>query len=333
MIKFVSDLLTVINSMFLFISTLALCAGFLLDLLLGDPTGWPHLVRGIGWLILVFERAFYSMRNKRLGGLFLVICVLSFSLTIPAVLLILFWKLSPWAFFVAETLFCWQLLALKSLKDESRIVYDRLVEGDLPAARSAVSMIVGRDTATLDESGVVRAAVETVAENASDGEIAPLFYLAFGGALFGLFYKSVNTMDSMIGYQNERYQEFGYYAAKLDDILNHLPSRLSALLMILAAWFCRYNTKNAFRIWWRDRNKHKSPNAAQTEAVLAGALDIQLGGEAHYSGRLHKKPTIGDANRPIEPNDILLSHRLLSAASFLMFFFALLIRGCLYVAL
>ncbi len=315
------------------LSTLALCVGFVLDVLLGDPQGWPHVVRGIGGLIAALEKVFYSMKNKRLGGALVVLFVLLICTTLPAVLLYVAWRLSPWAYFILEALLCWQLIALKSLKTESRKVYDELIKADLPAARKAVSMIVGRDTAALDEAGVTRAAVETVAENASDGVIAPLFYLALGGAVFGMFYKAVNTMDSMIGYKNERYLDFGRFAAKLDDCMNYLPSRLSALLMIIMARPCGLDRKKAYRIWKRDRRKHASPNSAQTEAVMAGALHVRLAGNAYYFGKLYEKPTIGDDLRPIEPGDILLSHRLLSAASVLMFLLALIVRGCLYAAL
>lgn len=319
--------------MLIALSTLGLCAGFVLDLFLGDPQGWPHIVRGIGGLIAALEKVFYLMRNKRFGGTLLVLSVLLVCTALPTALLSLAWRLSPWAYFALETLLCWQLIALKSLRAESRKVYDKLIKNDLPAARKAVSMIVGRDTAALDEEGVTRAAVETVAENASDGVIAPLFYLALGGAVFGMFYKAVNTMDSMIGYKNERYLDFGCFAARLDDCMNYLPSRLSALLMVAMARPCGLNAKSARRIWKRDRRKHASPNSAQTEAAMAGALHVRLAGNAYYFGKLHEKPYIGDDLRPIEPKDILLSHRLLYTASFLMFLLALAVRGCMYAAL
>ena len=228
---------------------------------------------------------------------------------------------------------CWQILALKSLKAESKKVYDELAKSDLPAARKAVSMIVGRDTTELDETGVTRAAVETVAENASDGVIAPLFYLSLGGAALGMLYKAINTMDSMIGYKNEKYMEFGRFAAKLDDAVNYLPARMSALLMLVMARLCGMDFKNARYIFKRDRYNHASPNSAQTEAVMAGALRVRLAGNAYYFGKLYEKPTIGDDLRPIEPKDILLAHRLLYASSFLMYLLALIIRGCMYAAL
>ncbi len=319
--------------MFLVCSTLALCLGFALDLLLGDPQGWPHVVRGIGRLVSTLESALYPMPNKRLSGALLAILVLLVCTVLPSLLLYAAWWLSPWAYLVLEAFFCWQVLALKSLKVESRKVYDALVIDNLPAARTAVSMIVGRDTAALDEADVTRATVETVAENASDGVIAPLFYLMLGGAVFGLAYKTVNTMDSMIGYKNERYIDFGRFAAKLDDIVNYLPARLSALLMIFMALPCGLNTKNACRIWKRDRRNHASPNSAQTESVIAGALGVRLAGDTYYFGKLYQKPTIGDDLRPVEPEDILRAHRLLNATSALMLIVVLLIRGGFYATL
>ena len=194
-------------------------------------------------------------------------------------------------------------------------VYARLEEGDLPAARKAVGRIVGRDTAALTEEGVTKAAVETIAENASDGEIAPLFWMALGGAPLALCYKAVNTMDSMVGYRNERYQYFGTAAAKLDDLANWLPARLSALLFLLLAPLAGMNGKGAWKIWRRDRRKHASPNSAQTEAAMAGILGVQLAGDAYYFGELHKKPTLGDDLRPIQPEDIPRANRLMLLAS------------------
>ena len=195
-------------------------------------------------------------------------------------------------------------------------VYPCLVSGDLPAARTAVSRIVGRDTQSLDEAGVAKAAVETVAENASDGVIAPLIFLAIGGAPLGMFYKAANTMDSMVGYKNDKYLYFGRAAARWDDILNFLPARLSGVLMCLGAVAAGYDGKNAWRIFRRDRKNHKSPNSAHTEAACAGALQLRLAGPSWYFGRLVDKPYIGDDQRPIEPLDILRSGRILYATAF-----------------
>ena len=224
--------------------------------------------------------------------------------------------LSPWLAFAAEALLCYQLLAAKSLRDESDKVYEALKAGDLPGARRAVSMIVGRDTERLDEAGVAKAAVETVAENASDGVIAPLIFLALGGAPLGMLYKAVNTMDSMVGYKNDRYLYFGRAAARLDDALNFLPARIAGVLMCLGGAAAGYDGKNAWRIFRRDRKRHKSPNSAHTEAACAGALQLQLAGPNYYFGQLVDKPTIGDDQRPVEALDILRAGRILYATAF-----------------
>ena len=224
--------------------------------------------------------------------------------------------LSPWLALAVESVVSYQLLATKSLAAESRKVYAALKTGDLDKARYAVSMIVGRDTDRLDEAGVTKAAVETVAENASDGVIAPLIFLAIGGAPLGMFYKAANTMDSMVGYKNDKYLYFGRAAAKWDDVLNFLPARISGVLMCLGAAAAGYDGKNAWRIFLRDRKKHKSPNSAHTEAACAGALQLQLAGPNWYFGKLVEKPTIGDDQRPPEPLDILRSGRVLYATAF-----------------
>ena len=206
---------------------------------------------------------------------------------------------------------CWQLLATKSLKDESMKVYKKLKRHDLQGSRKAVSMIVGRDTDVLDESGVTKATVETIAENTSDGVIAPMLYMAIGGAFLGWMYKSINTMDSMVAYKNERYLYFGRIPAYLDDVVNYIPARLSGLLMIAATFLVKLDGAHAFAIFKRDRYNHASPNSAQTEAVMAGALNVQLAGDAWYFGELHKKKTIGDDIRPIEAADIVRANKLL----------------------
>ncbi len=313
--------------------TLALLLGFGLDLLLGDPQGWPHLVRYYGKVIEGLEKLLYPMSNKRLGGVLLVIGTLILCAGIPVAVLWLAWKVSPWCYVAIGALLSWQCLAARSLRVESLRVYEVLKAGTLAEAQQAVGMIVGRDTAVLDEAGVTRAAVETVAENTSDGEVAPLFYMMLLGPAGGCFYKAVNTMDSMVGYRNERYERFGTCAARLDDVMNYIPARLSALLMIAAAALCRKDAKNAWRIWRRDRRKHASPNSAQTESVMAGTLRVRLAGDAVYGGVVHKKPYIGDDLRPIEAEDIRRSHALLYGTAWLMLLLTLLERMCLYAAL
>lgn len=232
-------------------------------------------------------------------------------MAVPGGILYLAYHLSFYLGLAVESFMCYQILATKSLKVESDRVYQELQSGDITRARKAVSMIVGRDTQNLTAEGVTKAAVETVAENTSDGVIAPLFYMVIGGAVLGFGYKAVNTMDSMVGYKNEKYQYFGTVAAKFDDVVNYIPARLSAWIMILAAAITHMDWKHAKKIFLRDRYNHKSPNSAQTESVMAGALDVQLAGDAWYFGKLCPKPTIGDAIQKIEPEDIRRSHTLL----------------------
>lgn len=289
---------------------LAVCVtGLVLDLIFGDPRWLYHPVRMIGALITLLEKGLRNIAGEdqkklQAAGAVLVFLVIVVSTAVPFLILKAADYLSPVAGYVIESFFCYQLLAVKSLRLESSRVYDKLVEEDLSGARKAVSMIVGRDTQSLDEEGVTKAAVETVAENTSDGIIAPLIYMMAGGAVLGFLYKAVNTMDSMIGYKNEKYLYFGRTAAKLDDLLNYIPARVSALLMIAASFFLGMSTSGAWKIYRRDRRKHASPNAAQTEAVCAGALKVQLAGNAYYFGKLYEKETIGDAIRPVEAKDI-----------------------------
>lgn len=247
----------------------------------------------------------------------LVFIVATASTAVPFFLLYFAYRWSIGLGMLAESFMCYQLFAVKSLRTESDKVYHALKEEGLKEGRQAVSMIVGRDTERLSEKGVVKAAVETVAENTSDGVIAPMFYMIVGGAALGFAYKAVNTMDSMVGYKNERYLYFGTAAARLDDGMNYIPSRISAWLMIAAAYLCGMDGKGARRIYKRDRKNHKSPNAAQTEAVMAGALDVRLAGDAWYFGKLCKKPVIGDGIREIEAEDIRRAHKLLYGTSVL----------------
>lgn len=265
----------------------ALLTGYVLDLIFGDPRQIYHPIRIIGNLIAVLEKGIRKVfpktsRGELAGGTVLVVLVVLICTAVPAALLGLAAWIHPVVYWLLASFWCWQILATKSLKTESMKVYAPLKEGDLPAARRAVAMIVGRDTERLTEEGVAKAAVETVAENTSDGIVAPLIFLALGGPALGFFYKAVNTMDSMVGYKNERYLYFGRTAARLDDVLNFLPSRISAWLMILAAAFLGMDGKNAKRIYLRDRRNHASPNSAQTEAVMAGALRVQLAAYSEY---------------------------------------------------
>ena len=302
--------------------SLAACAaGLLLDLLFGDPVWLYHPVRLIGNWISWAERQLRKVCGSHLmaaGGVLWVMTALM-AFLIPFALLALAGWLHPALRFLLETFWCFQILAARSLSSESRKVYEKLKESDLPGARRAVSMIVGRDTEKLTEEGVTKAAVETVAENTSDGVTAPLIYMMIGGAPLGFLYKAVNTMDSMLGYKNDRYLYFGRIPAKMDDIFNYIPARVTGLLMTAAAFLTGLDGKNAWRIYRRDRRKHASPNAAQTESACAGALGVQLAGDAVYFGKVYKKEFIGDALRRIEPEDILRTRRLMYAAEFLTF--------------
>ena len=294
----------------------AMVIGFGLDLLLGDPQGWPHPVAAIGRLIAALERGLRRIfpatpgGERAAGGVLWLLTVLT-AAGVPALALWLCHRVSPWLRLAAESVMCWQILAVKSLRVESMKVHDALAAEDVEGARRAVSMIVGRDTRRLDRAGICRAAVETVAENTSDGVVAPLVFLALGGAPLGFFYKAVNTMDSMLGYIEPPYRDLGYIPAKADDAANYLPARLSALLMLAAGGLLGMDAGQGWRIFRRDRYRHASPNSAQTESVCAGLLGLELAGDAWYHGVLHRKPAIGDPVRAVERADIPRACRLL----------------------
>ena len=319
--------------------SLALLAGCVWDWIMGDPCWLPHPVRWMGHMISGLENRLRKRfkGNLLLGGRILIVCMCFFWTLVPAVLfggmeicLTLPERKGSWALgllFLAESFFCGQLMAAKSLRAESMKVAYALKEGDIEKARRAVSMIVGRDTAVLDKDGIARAAVETVAENTSDGVIAPFLFMAVFGPAGGFFYKAVNTMDSMVGYKNDRYIQFGRGAAKLDDRVNFIPARISGILLSAAAWIIPgMDGKNAWRIFKRDRFNHASPNSAHGEAACAGALHLRLAGDAWYFGTLHKKPYIGDDDRPICPDDIAgVSRLMFGSEQLLMAVFAALI--------
>ncbi len=299
---------------------IALVCGYVLDALFGDPYQMPHIIRLIGTLISGAERLLRRIfpptpLGERMAGAVLVMLVAGGCSGCTWLVLGLLSRVSPQLAWVVETFVCYQMLAAKQLRIEALRVADALENEGLVAARTAVSMIVGRDTAELDEAGVVRAAVETVAENASDGVVAPLLFMAVGGAPAGVLYKAVNTMDSMVGYKNDRYRYFGTVAARLDDLLNWVPARLTGVLMCLVAPLVGLDGAGAWRIFLRDRRKHASPNSAHPEAACAGALGVRLAGPASYFGVVHDKSYIGDDNRPIERADIGRACRLLKATS------------------
>ena len=309
---------------------IAFIAGFVFDLLIGDPHFIPHPVRLIGSLISFLDKrlncdARYNSSEKKLNltkykrGVLLAFTVIFATFAVSVIILVAAYSINLYAGVIVEAVMTWQILATKCLRVESMRVYDALRTDGVEAGRRAVSMIVGRDTSVLDEAGVTRAAVETVAENTSDGVIAPMLYTAIGGPVLGFVYKAVNTMDSMLGYKNDKYMYFGRFAARLDDVVNFIPARISAYLMIIAAFIGgrQFDGKNAYRIFKRDRFNHASPNSAQTESVCAGALRVQLAGDAVYFGKLVKKKYIGDGLREIEYEDIKRANRLMYITAFL----------------
>lgn len=309
--------------------TYAIIIGFIIDFFVGDPHAIPHPVVAIGKLISFLDRKLRigdSDKRDILRGVWTVLIVSAVSIAVPSFILWVMWKIHPVAYLAVNSIMCAQIVAARELVRECSAVEKALEKGDIEGARKAVSYVVGRDTEALDKEDICRAAVETIAENGSDGVIAPLFWMFLFGAVGGFFYKAVNTMDSMLGYKNEKYLYFGRAAARTDDFVNFIPSRISALLMIVSCPLCHLDGKNALRIFRRDRFKHKSPNAAQTESVFAGALNVRLNGPAFYGGVLHEKEYLGDDTRPIAPADIKKSGHLMYTASFMMLIIGVLFR-------
>lgn len=301
---------------------IAVIIGFILDLIFGDPHWLPHPVRLIGLLISKGEKVLRRLLPKTkigeyIGGLILTTIIITIAFLFPLLILYFAGKINSVLSIAIEAIFCYQILATKSLKTESMRVYNQLKENDITNARKYLSWIVGRDTQNLTEEGITKATVETIAENTSDGVIAPLIFIALGGSPLGFLYKAVNTLDSMIGYKNDKYLYFGRFAAKLDDVVNFIPAIISAYIMIAASFLTRLDYKNAYKIYKRDRRNHSSPNSAKTESVCAGALNVKLAGDAYYFGKLVKKKTIGDANRTIQVDDILVANRLMYATAIL----------------
>lgn len=298
--------------------------GIILDIIFGDPDWIPHPVVLIGKLISAMEKLLRRVspatpEGMQKAGLVIAIVVPAVSFIVSAVLLYAAYKINFWLWFVLNTFWSFQIPASGCLARESKKVYDRLERNDLQGARKQLSYLVGRETSELSETEVINAAVETVAENTSDGVTAPVLFMFFGGTPLGFFYKAVNTLDSMIGYRNEKYEYFGKYSAKLDDIMNFVPSRICGLLMVVSSFICSENHREAWHIFRRDRKNHLSPNSAQTESVASGALGIQLGGPHVYFGKVVDKPFIGDKTRESQPDDILRMNRIMFVTAFLSF--------------
>lgn len=311
---------------YLILHLIALAGGYLLDLVIGDPHWIWHPVSLIGRLISGLEKKRLNItsdeRNSKKefkNGLFTCFIVCLTTVMLTAEILICSYMINIYLGAAIEAILTCYILAAKSLYNESMKVYRDIEQNDETKARYDLSMIVGRDTERLDKNGIIKAAVETVAENTSDGVIAPLFYTAIAGPVVGMLYKAINTMDSMIGYDNDRYRYYGRAAAKLDDFVNFIPSRLSAILMIascaiLSLFDGVYDPGASLRTWRRDRFNHKSPNSAQTESACAGALNIKLAGDAYYGGIKVSKPYIGDNKKNIENEDIKRANRLMFAS-------------------
>ena len=297
---------------------LSIYTGYVLDLIIGDPYSFPHPVRYIGKLISIVEKQIRKITSSdkglKIAGFFLWFIVVGATFGITTLVLQLF-KFNKLAYFIVNTILIYTTLATKCLKDESVKIYKVLKTGDLEKSRIQLSYIVGRDTTNLNEKEIVRATVETVAENTVDGIIAPLFYGFIGGAPLAMAYKAVNTLDSTVGYKNDKYYYLGFASAKIDDIANYIPARLGVVLLSLGSLFAGFNFRNALKIGIRDRKNHKSPNCAFSEGAVAGALGIQLGGTNVYFGKEVYKPTIGDKTREIEIEDIVRTNKIMYSSS------------------
>lgn len=312
--------------------SLIIIFAFIIDMIVGDPYWLPHPIILIGNMISKGEKTIRKLfKNDFLGGVILSLIVITLSYFIPFSILYFAEKVNINLYFIIELYFCFQIIATKSLKKESMKVYKFLKKEDLKNAKKYLSYIVGRDTDNLDKTAITKATIETIAENTTDGVIAPLIFIAIGGAPLGFLYKAVNTLDSMIGYKNEDYLYFGKFSARLDDVFNFIPARIASLIMIVGSFLIRLDGKNAIRIYLRDRKNHKSPNSAQTESVCAGALNVQLAGDAHYFGKLVKKLTIGDRNKEITPEDIKLANKLMYATAIIGAVIFSIIRGVIWI--
>lgn len=299
-----------------------------MDLLLGDPRWFPHPVRLMGWVIVRLERILRRLFvHEQLGGIVLATVIVALSVCAGWGVLRLAGVVHPWLGTVLSVVLFWTLFATRSLYDESVWVLRALEEGDLVEAREALSMIVGRDTESLDEEEIVRAVIETVGENLCDGVVAPLCYAALGGASLALGYKAASTLDSMVGYRTSRYKQFGWASAKLDDLLNFVPARLTGILICLAAFLMGMDGRRAWRVFLRNRRKHPSPNSAHGESALAGALGVQLGGRSSYRGIVSTKPHLGDQVVPLDQEAIRNAHRVLFATSVLALLLLLGVRA------
>jgi len=298
--------------------------GYILDLIFGDPSIIPHPIRGIGYLIKKTEGILRKNETElKIKGLYLLVIVTSISFLIPLFVINMFSRLNSIAAIVVETFIVFQILATKSLYKETNKVYKALKSGDIKEARKYLSYLVTRDCDNMKEEDIVRSTIETISENIVDGITAPIFFIALGGAPLGMFYKAANTLDSMVGYKNDKYIDFGFFSAKFDDILNYIPARVTSLIIVISTLLLNRDFKSAFKILIRDRRNHSSPNSGYAEAPVAGALGIQLGGEVSYFGVIHNKPTMGDNNRTPVIEDIKTTHKIMILSSIIFFILSL----------
>lgn len=309
---------------------LSIISAYFLDLFLGDPRWFPHPVRLVGKLILVLEKALRAISSSPVGlkvsGIFLAFLICAATLFVTTFLISGSDRISPAMGFAVSAVLAYFTLATRDLQVETRKVLQALESGELPRAREELSFLVGRDTAGLEEPEILRALVETIGENISDGVIAPFFYLGLGGAPLAMAYKAVNTLDSMVGYKNERYLHFGWASAKLDDAANFIPARLSGFIVVLSSLALGKPWRESLRILLRDHAKHDSPNSAWPESAIAGALGVRLGGLNYYFGLPNHKPFIGEPQKVLERSDVREAWKILYLSSFFMLLIALLLN-------
>lgn len=306
-----------------------LTIGFILDLIIGDPNNPIHPVRIIGKLCSFLEKIMRKIfkNSLKLAGLIVWILTVAVTFLVTFFIVDVARKFNLYFGIILEGILIYFCISSKGLVVEGRKVIKYLFKNDIEGARKQLSYIVGRDTQSLDEKGIVRAVVETIAENMSDGVIAPIFYAGILGAPLAMAYKAVNTMDSVFGYKNDKYIDFGFFPAKLDDVFNYIPARITGIIIVISSFILRYDYKNSFKIYKRDRYNHTSPNSAHPEAAMAGALDVQLGGANYYFGKLVEKPTIGDKLKEIELKDVESTVKILYLSAFISYIIMIAIRG------
>ncbi|MGL5650901.1 MAG: adenosylcobinamide-phosphate synthase CbiB [Paraclostridium sp.] len=299
---------------------LVMVIAYLLDLIIGDPYSFPHPVRFIGDLIRFTEgkirKIFKSKNQLKIGGFLLWTITVGFTALVTGLILNLL-CINNIFYVIIASIILYTTLSTKCLADEAKKIYEVLKTGDIEKSRKQLSYIVGRDTTSLSENEIIRATVETVAENTVDGIISPMMYGFIGGPVLAMAYKAINTLDSMVGYKNEKYGDIGFASAKIDDIANFIPARITPFFMMIASFILGFNSKKSIKIAMRDRKNHKSPNCAYAEGAVAGALEVQLGGTNMYFGEKVYKPTIGDKDRELEAEDILRTNKIMYLTSFI----------------